>query len=76
MPAMRRLALLLLAAPAAFALPAPASADPLCYGVTVVAVSTTTVRHCVPYDNLVACRTHTVAEAGVSVTVQVCQPRK
>lgn len=74
---MSRMRRLLLLAPVAFALPspAPATADPLCYGVTVVAVSTTTVLHCVPYHNLVACRTETVGTSAARVTVVACQPR-
>ncbi len=75
MAGMRRLLLL---APLAFALPStPASADPLCYGVTVVAVTTTTVTECVPYSNLVYCRTATAGVAPTAtVTVVACQPRK
>lgn len=73
---MKKLSLLLLAA-GSLALPAsPASADPLCYGVEVVAVTTTDVSHCVPYSNLVACTEDTVAYRGVSVTIERCQPRK
>lgn len=75
MPGMRRLLPLLLV-PAAFVLAAPAQADPLCYGVTVVAVTSTSVTECVPYDNLVACRTVAQSVGGVSVEVLACQPRK
>lgn len=71
---MRRLLLL---APLALAVPAaPASANPLCYGATVVAVTTTTVDECVPYSNLVACRTEGAAVSPVRVEVRACQPRR
>jgi len=68
----RRLALLLLA-PLAFALPAPASADPVCASVEVHAVTTTTAGECVPYDNLVACQTRNVSNV---LYVELCLPRK
>lgn len=78
---MRRLPLLLLA-PLALVPVTPAGADPLCYGVEVVAVTTTTVTECVPYTGLVACRTFVVDSAPfishptVRVEVLVCQPRR
>lgn len=71
---MRRLPLLLLA-PLALVPTAPAHAEPLCYGVEVTAVTTTAVTECVPYGNLVACRTEVVALSPVRVEVLVCQPR-
>ncbi|HEV2889715.1 MAG TPA: hypothetical protein VGX28_05010 [Frankiaceae bacterium] len=67
---------LLLLAPLVLVPAAPAHADPLCYGVTVTAVTTTGVHECVPYDNLVACRTEVVSLSPVRVEVLVCQPRK
>ena len=73
---MRRLSLVLLA-PLAFVLPSPpASAEPLCVGVTVVAVSTTTVRDCVRWNGPVPWRSDTGATGGVSVSVERCVPRR
>lgn len=78
---MRRLPLLLLA-PLAFVPVTPADADPLCYGVEVIAVTTTTFTECVPHSGLVACRTYVVDAASfishptARVEVLVCLPRR
>ena len=75
MPRMRRLSLLLLA-PLAFAMPAPAHADSVCQYVAVDTGSgeNEVANPCVGYEGAISCVTRTEPSPLVTVIVVVCVP--